>query len=130
MTDIDRMFTLQNGYILLDSVLQKIRYVIYLGTLCKLGNFFKLFCHLHKLFQKFLFFRTGRLSKSLDPDQDRPSGGPDQGPNCLQRLTAEDKICQRQRVTSIYVAYWLLSNTKYAISVVVYILYMEAIHTM
>ena len=28
---------------------------------------------------------------SLDPDQDQPSVGPDLGPNCLQRLSADDK---------------------------------------
>ena len=28
---------------------------------------------------------------SLDPDQDRCSVGPDLGPNCLQRLSADDK---------------------------------------
>ena len=32
-----------------------------------------------------------RLSNSLYPDQDRHSVGPDLGPNCLQRLSADDK---------------------------------------
>ena len=32
------------------------------------------------------------MSNDLDPDQDRHSGGPDLGPNCLQRLSADDKI--------------------------------------
>ena len=31
------------------------------------------------------------MSNSLDPDQDRHSVSPDLGPNCLQRLSAEDK---------------------------------------
>ena len=34
------------------------------------------------------------MSNSLDPDQDRQNGhsvGPDLGPNCLQRLSADDK---------------------------------------
>ena len=31
------------------------------------------------------------MSNSLDPDQDRHSVGPDLGPNCLQRLSADDK---------------------------------------
>ena len=31
------------------------------------------------------------MSNSLDPDQDRHSVIPDLGPNCLQRLTADDK---------------------------------------
>ena len=30
------------------------------------------------------------MSNSLDPDQDRHSVGPDLGPNCLQRLSADD----------------------------------------
>ena len=32
-----------------------------------------------------------RVSNSLDPDKDRHSVGPDLGPNCLQRLSADDK---------------------------------------
>ena len=31
------------------------------------------------------------MSNGLDPDQDRHSIGPDLGPNCLQRLSADDK---------------------------------------
>ena len=31
------------------------------------------------------------MSNGFDPDQDRRSIGPDLGPNCLQRLSAEDK---------------------------------------
>ena len=30
------------------------------------------------------------MSKSLDPDQARQHVGPDLGPNCLQRLSADD----------------------------------------
>ena len=30
------------------------------------------------------------MSKSLDPDQARGSVRPDQGPNCLQKLSADD----------------------------------------
>ena len=33
-----------------------------------------------------------RLSNSLDTDQDRHFVGPDLGHNCLQRLSAEDKV--------------------------------------
>ena len=29
-------------------------------------------------------------SNSLDPDHDRQNVGPDLGPNCLQRLSADD----------------------------------------
>ena len=31
------------------------------------------------------------MSNSLDPDQDRHSVGPDLGPTCLQRISADDK---------------------------------------
>ena len=32
------------------------------------------------------------MLRSLDPDQDRHSVGPDLGPNYLQRLSADDKV--------------------------------------
>ena len=32
------------------------------------------------------------MPNSLDPDQDRHSVGPDLGPNCLQRLSADDEL--------------------------------------
>ena len=31
------------------------------------------------------------MSNGLDPDQDQHSFGPDLGPNCLQRISADDK---------------------------------------
>ena len=31
------------------------------------------------------------MANSLDQDQDRPSVGPDLGPNCMQRLLTDDK---------------------------------------
>ena len=34
---------------------------------------------------------TIRVSNDLDPDQDRRIVGPDQGSNCLQMLSADDK---------------------------------------
>ena len=34
------------------------------------------------------------MSNSLDPDQDRRPDGPDLGPNCLQRLSGNDKTIQ------------------------------------
>ena len=39
---------------------------------------------------------SGILSECqwLDPDQNRHSVGPDLGPNCLQRLSADDKSFQ------------------------------------
>ena len=41
--------------------------------------------------QKKKFRNIIRVSNSLDPDQDRHSVGPDHGPNCLQRLQADDE---------------------------------------
>ena len=37
------------------------------------------------------FFNTIRVSNSLDPDQARHFVGPDLGPNCMQRLSADNK---------------------------------------
>ena len=66
-------------------------------TLCMLGDsasffvgcdfffFFKL------TFSKKTFRNTISVSDSLDPDQARHFVGPDLGPNCLQRLSADDK---------------------------------------
>ena len=34
------------------------------------------------------------MSNSLDHDQDRHFVGSDLGPNCLQRLSADDKSCR------------------------------------
>ena len=49
------------------------------------GFFFKL------NFSKKYFRNTIRVSNSLDPDQARESFGPVMGPNCVQRLSADDK---------------------------------------
>ena len=40
----------------------------------------------------FCFEINLRVSNSLDPDQARRFVGPDRGPNCLQRISADDKI--------------------------------------
>ena len=40
------------------------------------------------------------VSNSLDPDQDQHSVGPDLGPNCLQRLSADDT--SRQKVDRVF----------------------------
>ena len=37
-------------------------------------------------------FNTIRVSNSLDPDQARNFVGPDLGPYCLQRLSADNKM--------------------------------------
>ena len=56
--------------------------------LCCLLNFFKI-----NFFEK--FFQEYHLSDRLDPDQARHIVRPDLGPNCLQRLSAEDTVtCQ------------------------------------
>ena len=75
-------------------------------TLCLLGNFLFFFfvaCWFfqNQLFRKNYFRITIRVSSSLDPDQARLNVGPDHGPNCLQRLSA-DNTC-RQRVLNYYV---------------------------
>ena len=44
---------------------------------------------------------TTRVSNGLDPDQDRRSVGPDQGPNCLQMLSADDKSLKNRTEHSI-----------------------------
>ena len=46
-----------------------------------------------KMFSKYFFRNTSRVSNSLDPDQAPCSVEPDLGPNCLQRLTVDDKSC-------------------------------------
>ena len=52
----------------------------------------------NQLSRKKYFRNTIRVSNSLDPDQARPYVGPDQGPKCFQRLSAED--ISRQRVNN------------------------------
>ena len=42
------------------------------------------------ILEKLMLFSI-RVSKSLDPNQERYSVGPDLGPNCLQRLSVDDK---------------------------------------
>ena len=41
-------------------------------------------------FPKNSFMNTIVVSNGCDPDQDRQKVGPDLGPNCLQRLSADD----------------------------------------
>ena len=43
-------------------------------------------------FSKIYFRNTIRVSNSLDPDQAQHFVGPDLGPNCLQRLSADETI--------------------------------------
>ena len=61
-----------------------------------LGNFACFLSYVDFFFFKLNFsknsFRNAiRVSNSLDPDQARQNVGPDLGPNCLQKLSADDK---------------------------------------
>ena len=53
----------------------------------------------NQFFLKNSFRNTSRMPNSLDPDQARRFVGPDLGPNCLQRLSADNT--SRQRVNTI-----------------------------
>ena len=69
-------------------------------THCLLGNFscFFVVCWFFSklFFWKKSFRNTIRMSNSMDPDQARRFVGPDLGPNCLPRLSAD--VTGRQRV--------------------------------
>ena len=65
-------------------------------SLCLLGNFPCFNLSSADFFQN-SFWNTIRVSNSLNPDQARHFVWPDLGPNCLQRLAADDT--SRQRVT-------------------------------
>ena len=59
-------------------------------------------CHIY-LFEYWIFFNTTRVSNSLDPDQSGCFEGLDLGPNCLQKLSADDKSCHKlAKTTSQY----------------------------
>ena len=64
--------------------------------LCMLGNFSCFCCCLlnfsKSTFSKNALRNTIRESNSLDPDQDQHSVDHDLEPNCLQKLSAEDKV--------------------------------------
>ena len=50
------------------------------------------------------YFRsTIRVAKGLDSDQDRCSGGPDLGPNCLLRLSADKKVIQANKKLILFI---------------------------
>ena len=56
------------------------------------------------------FFNTNRVSNSLDPDQTRHFVGPDLGPNCLQRLSADiagKELNTKQLVDTFWLKPWL-----------------------
>ena len=58
------------------------------------ADFFKI-----SFFSKNHFRNTIRVSKGLEPDQDRLSVGPDLDPNCLQRLPTDP--C-KEKVRQVY----------------------------
>ena len=65
-------------------------------TPCMLGYFFIIICclliYLKLHFSKSFFKNSHRVSNSLDQDQAQPYVGPDLGPDCLQRSSANDKL--------------------------------------
>ena len=69
-----------------------------------LGNFSCRLLTFSKLtFSKNSFRNTIRVTKSLDPDQDRHFVGPDLGPSCLQRLYQQttEVVASKKRVWSV-----------------------------
>ena len=65
---------------------------------CLLVGFFVVFFVICGFFFKLSFSKnfirnTIRVSNSLNPDQAQHFVGPDLGPNCLQRLSADYKSC-------------------------------------
>ena len=91
----------------------KTRNLLIRHKLSMLGNFACLFvvCWFFSksTFSKKNFRNIIRVSNSLDPDQNRHSVGPDLGPNCLQRQSADDT--SRQRVISFPAVWQLLLST-------------------
>ena len=56
------------------------------------------FCRMLILFKIIFFFKNSfrnniKVSSSLDPDQGGHFFGPDLGPNCLQKQSADDMTC-------------------------------------
>ena len=67
---------------------KKINFFVTLGNFSALlssADFFS-----ESIFSKNSFTNTGLMSSRLDPDQARRVLGPDLGPNCLQKLSADD----------------------------------------
>ena len=65
-------------------------------------------------FSKNSFRHTIRVSNGSDPDQDRHIVGPDLGPNCLQRLSADDKspVAKKELIKFWYLWYNSAGKTK------------------
>ena len=63
-----------------------------LGNTCISCVCYRLLTFFSKLtFSKTVFRKTVSVSNGLDLDQDRHFVSPDLGPNCLQRLSADNK---------------------------------------
>ena len=71
---------------------------------CRLLIFFKI------NFLKNSFRFTIRVANSLNPDQTRHFFGPDLGPNCLQRLSADDTSRKELKRESVKAAYSVTMN--------------------
>ena len=65
---------------------------------CRLLNFFKI-NFFKKIFQEHYQIQN-LMSKHLNPDQDRHFVCPDLDPNCMQRLSVEDKRCRQLLLNS------------------------------
>ena len=77
---------------------------------CRLLIFSKL------TFSKNSFSNTISVSNLLDPDQDRHCVGPDLGPNCLQRLSADEKSpLARKVLKEAFCAYVISNEILYAV---------------
>ena len=73
-----------------DTYNSDIAYLVILHAFSSLLSFFKI-----KFSVKNSFRNTIRVSNSWDQDQARHFVGPGLGPNCLQRLSADDTSRQR-----------------------------------
>ena len=49
------------------------------------------------------------MQNSFDPDQAQPVVGPDMGPNCLQKQSAEDKNHHYRGKSSNYISHYIYS---------------------
>ena len=59
--------------------------------------FYRLLIFFNINFSKNYLRNSIRVSNSLDPDQAQHFVGPDLGPNCLQRLSADNTIRQKAK---------------------------------
>ena len=57
------------------------------------------------------------MSNHLDPDQARHFVGPDLGPNCLQKLSADDSRRQRVNLNVLVLKHRLIKKDKLCIKI-------------